>query len=290
MTSLVLKLTSDDGFTIRGMVKDGEERYSVYDFMNKLYSKAQNSSFSRVTFARLAQEKPKCNGTSTKAFQRLIADGSEHKEDILSSCQMVKFPGRGQRATPTMTVSGLCRLMNSLRGKVSKAFRDETMSVLERYLNGDKSMCVEVKENNAMGKAKSYARFAQKVQDRIKINEQRDEQLLPSTTFVYATKSAAFPGLIKIGKAEDMAKRLTSLNTSCAPAPHVVVAVAPSLNNTRDERTAHAFFAQFRREGEFFAISDDMVKDYFTNSITAQYNRELTVHMSGSEGMCLLEN
>jgi len=270
MTSLVLKLTSGDGPTIRGLItNDGEERYAVVDFMTKACNRSM--------------------ATAAKQFYRMITPDSDNKDAILALCQKHRIPGTRGGLTPTMTVSGLCRLLGMLGGKVSKAFREEATKVLERYLDGDMSMCVEVEENQAMGKAKSYARFAQKIQDRIKINEQRDELLLPSTTYVYATKSAAFPGLIKIGKAEDMAKRLTSLNTSCAPAPHVVVALAPSLNNTRDERTAHAFFAEFRREGEFFAISDDMVKDYFMNSITAQYNRELTLHVSGSEGMCLLD-
>jgi hypothetical protein len=70
----------------------------------------------------------------------------------------------------------------------------------------------------------------------------------------------------------------------------VVVALAPSFDNTRDERTAHAFFAEFRREGEFFAISENMVKDYFMNNITMQYSRELTEHVSCGEGMCLLDD
>ena len=70
----------------------------------------------------------------------------------------------------------------------------------------------------------------------------------------------------------------------------MVVALAPTFNNTRDERTAHAFFAEFRREGEFFAISDDMAKDYFMNNITALYNKELAEHMAGSEGMCLVDD
>jgi hypothetical protein len=50
-----------------------------------------------------------------------------------------------------------------------------------------------------------------------KMDEIEAIKMPPLATF---TKSPAFPGLIKIGKTEDFAKRLTQLNTACAPAPH----------------------------------------------------------------------
>ena len=98
----------------------------------------------------------------------------------------------------------------------------------------------------------------------------------PPVTYVYATKSSAFPNRIKIGKTNDVAKRLSSMNTSCAPAPHVLVAVAATFDNTRDEKMAHAFFADVRKEGEFFELTDKVVKDYFAMHITAQHELEKT--------------
>ena len=72
-----------------------------------------------------------------------------------------------------------------------------------------------------------------------------------------------------------MNARLTSLNTSCAPAPHRVVVVAPTLDSVRDERTAHEFFASRRIEGEFFNITDAEVKAYFANHITCQFHLDM---------------
>jgi hypothetical protein len=81
--------------------------------------------------------------------------------------------------------------------------------------------------------------------------------------YIYAVKSVAFPGLIKIGRTQNMKERLSQLNTSCAPAPFVVVAVSPTLDNVRDERIAHEFFSLQRREGEFFSVPELEVMDFF---------------------------
>jgi len=81
--------------------------------------------------------------------------------------------------------------------------------------------------------------------------------------FVYAVKSAAFPGLIKIGRTQNMRDRLSQLNTSCAPAPFVVVTVSQTLDYVRDERMAHDFFASQRMEGEFFSVPESEVIDFF---------------------------
>jgi hypothetical protein len=102
---------------------------------------------------------------------------------------------------------------------------------------------------------------------------------------VYATKSPAFPGLIKIGKTMDVAARVTQLNTSCAPAPHVIVAVAPTFDHDRDEKTAHAFFSSSRREGEFFELHDSDVINYFATHITPQYNAEMAQNIARLQGL-----
>lgn len=200
-----------------------------------------------------------------------------------------KLPGKGNGHTKLVSLKHAVELIMVLPGKIANKYRLKFVGIITRYLNGDTSMCIEIENNRVLGKIESYKKFAQKALFEIEAEKEKKSFLLPPTGFVYATKSAAFPGLIKIGKTNDMTKRLSALNTSCAPAPHLVVASAPTFNNTRDERTAHAFFAEFRREGEFFAISEDTVKSYFMNSIASQYNKELAVFMSGSEGMCLAD-
>jgi hypothetical protein len=60
----------------------------------------------------------------------------------------------------------------------------------------------------------------------------------------------------------------------------VLIAVAPTLNNVRDEALAHAFFASERKEGEFFEVSQEDVRAFFTNHITTQYQTELAQHIA----------
>ena len=87
--------------------------------------------------------------------------------------------------------------------------------------------------------------------------------------------SDAFPGLIKIGRTDDLNARLKALNTSCAPSPHHYVAVSQTFDNVRDEKMAHAFFESCRKEGEFFEVTVEEVQRLFHNIITLQYNKEL---------------
>lgn len=200
-----------------------------------------------------------------------------------------KMPGKGNARCKLVTFETAIELIMVLPGKIAKEYRMKFVGIITRYLNGDTSMCMEIENNRMLGKIESYKFFAQRVCLEIEADKTRKSFLWPPTGFVYATQSAAFPGLIKIGKTDDMTKRLSALNTSCAPAPHLVVALAPTFDNTRDERTAHAFFAEFRREGEFFAIFEDTVKSYFMNNIASQYNKELAEFMSASQGMCLAD-
>ena len=176
-----------------------------------------------------------------------------------------------------------------LPGKTAKKYRKKFADIIARYLDGDITMCHEISKNQKMGKMKSYLQFAEKANSEIK-NEDATRKCfeMPQVSYVYATKTSAFPGLIKIGKTINMEARLSNLNTACAPAPHVVVAVAPTFDNTRDERMAHAFFAQSRREGEFFDISEEDIKHYFAIHIIAQYNLEMMQNISTVQGSPLL--
>lgn len=212
-------------------------------------------------------------------------------EEHFSSRKFVerKMPGTGNAKTKLLAFEDAIELIMVLPGKVAKQYRLQFVDIIVRYLDGDKTLVSEIEENSAIGRIKSYTNFANKVCVQIQANRTKNAKDLPETGYVYATKSAAFPGLIKIGKADDMKKRLSTLNTGCSPAPHTIVALAPSFNSIRDERAAHAFFADFRKEGEFFELSEDVIKDYFASSISTQYNREWSEFMIGSEGMCLLD-
>ena len=102
-------------------------------------------------------------------------------------------------------------------------------------------------------------------------------KLEPETKYIYGAASEAFPGLIKIGYASSLDARMIQANVFCAPAPFKIVAHAPSMDASRDERMAHAFFADQREEGEFFRVSVEAVENFFTNCIVTMYNYEKSV-------------
>lgn len=261
MSSLLLKLADGEGQSIRGKEHEGAQYFSVYDVLSVACVKKGNS-YAKTTFSRLVQ------------------DGSEYR----NLCVYLKFPGAGQRKTPCMTIQDLLVLFKSLGAKVSHAFRDETFSILQRYLDGDDTIGTEVLENKSMGKRKSYSNFVARVAKRAKTYTDAMQHEPPAVSYIYATKSEAFPGLIKIGRACNLAARLSSLNTSCAPAPHVIVAAAPTLDCQRDEAIAHTFFSSTRKEGEFFKITQEEVRTFFQNHIMSQYQLELAQYIATVQG------
>lgn len=261
MSPLLLKLIDSGGQSVWGGIRrqeytDGNQMFSVYDTMTKWCAYRDSGA------------------TARSEFKRQISKGSEYRDVIVASCYYIKFPGRGQRETPCMTLRGLLVLANSLGDKISSAFRDETFSVLQRFLDGDTTMCAEILKNQNLGKRKSYTNFVDQVAKRAHVYTEKESQEQPPVSYVYATKSEAFPNLIKIGRTSNLAARLSSLNTSCAPAPHVVIATAMTLDSVRDEALAHTFFASTRKEGEFFEVSLEDVESFFVNHITNQYKLE----------------
>jgi len=120
MASLVLSLATTDGSTLRGKVVDNVELYSVYDFMSKACCYTHSGT--------------------TKEFSRLIADGSEHKDEVTRMCRYIQFPGRGQRLTPVMTLAGLQRLLLILGGKVAAEFRRIVDETFRRVMGGERAV------------------------------------------------------------------------------------------------------------------------------------------------------
>jgi hypothetical protein len=131
MTELVLKF-SVDSTGARGITApDGNEVFSVYDILSKAYTNKDPA------------------GTARKEFQRLISDGSPIKDEILSSCYYIKFPGQGQRETPCFTIRGLQRLFLMMKGKVAEDFRKMVEGVFSRVVGGDTSLIQTIEANAA---------------------------------------------------------------------------------------------------------------------------------------------
>ena len=188
----------------------------------------------------------------------------------------LQFPGQGQRKTPCAEAGSFLKLLKLCGGKHQEAYRIEMEQVLERYLDGDTSMCVEIQENKYMGSDAARVHFALKVEARAAEMEEEDDD--DQQGFVYGMVSEAFPDLVKIGRTSNLEKRLAQANTFCAPAPFRVVAQVPSMDTPRDERMAHAFFADQREEGEFFRVSVQAVENFFTTSMLPMYQQESGGH------------
>ncbi len=82
----------------------------------------------------------------------MIGEKSECKDEVLTLCKDLQFPGKGQRPTPTMTLSGLQRLLMLLGGKVAAEFRRIVEETFRRVMGGDRSL-IQVIEANAASNA-----------------------------------------------------------------------------------------------------------------------------------------
>lgn len=196
------------------------------------------------------------------------------KDEFFHSTKIVerRLSTHGGPKTKLISFQDAIELVMVLPGKIARKTRKQFVEIIVRYLDGDETMCQEIQKNNVIGKVESYLSFCEKLIEDV----QNYDKEPPKAGYIYATKSPAFPGLIKIGRTSCVHDRLLRLNTSCAPAPHVIVAMAPTLDMKRDEKTVHAFFSEARREGEFFQIQDDDVISYFATHIITQYNLELS--------------
>ncbi len=190
-----------------------------------------------------------------------------------------QFPGQGQRRIPVATIEASMKIIMVLPGKRAKVMRLQAADILSRYIHGKDSLIEEIITNKMIGPVAAYSNLAQKV---VLGASQYTEG--PQVSYIYGSKSDAFPGLIKIGKSAGMAPRLTTLNTSCKPKPHSIVALAPTYNAPRDEVWAHTFFSAARREGEFFEVKPEEVRAFFANHITTQFHLELSECISRVQG------
>jgi hypothetical protein len=174
-----------------------------------------------------------------------------------------QFPGNYGIEEPVITIEGAKLLTMNLYGKRVKALQVGISNMLEMYYE---------------------------------VNPQLPDQLIPAAdediiteipvfSWVYCTKSTAFPGLVKIGRTRDLSSRISSGNTFCAPAPHSFETIVPTFDSKRDEARVHKHFAEFRKQGEFFQVSVNSVQEYFSLQIMPLYQNELakTIKAIGSQ-------
>jgi hypothetical protein len=267
MSMLLLNISGEA--KVRGVVSsDGIQKFSVYDI---------------ITAA--IETKDTKNSTSRKRFACLIKEGAKSRDEILSLCEYIKFPGIGQRHTPAMTADGLLLLLTKhLQGSISHALKEEMMDILHRYLDGDMSLCEEVDQNREMGKHKSLLKFSKKVMERAHVSALKEHNQMPKLAYVYGTKTEAEPNLIKIGRSGNMFARLSSMNTSIKTKPHKIVAVVPTFDSDRDEKWAHAFFSSKHAEGEFYEVTIEELRSFFMDHIMPRYEAELARYITLVQG------
>jgi Meiotically up-regulated gene 113 len=246
IAQLAIRLTSGDKEPVRVMqMPDDSTLFSVYDVM---WNTGAYHSRDAVT----------------SAWTTLLK--SEFKEDIQLMARYLQFPGPRQRKTPCVDVCGLLKLMPHLSRKMGKAYWREAQLVLERYLDGDTSMCVDMEENKRIGGDDARALFALKVEARAaEMTDDDDDE----EGYVYGMVSDAFPGLIKIGHTRDLDRRLVEANTFCSPMPFRYVATHHTSTPRLSETHTHKHFEDLRRAGEFFEVDVSDVIAHFAHQITS---------------------
>ncbi len=207
-----------------------------------------------------------------------------HKNEVQDFISDWKFPGPGQKNQDVITLQGAMKLVMWLPGDTTKDFRSSMVNIITRYLTGDHSLIQEITDNESMGGHNSYLKFINAAGQEVKRKHTEMMEEIPATSYIYATHSPAFPGLVKIGRSKNVKARISSGNTFTAPAPHVLIAMAPTFDAMRDEKEAHDHFSNARREGEFFELSHKEAKKYLSSVIKALHDQELEEFSSGEKG------
>ena len=97
-------------------------------------------------------KKDKTYAAAKSKWDRLVADDSEYKDELLSLTVMIKVRHHTNGTffeTPAMTVIGLKILMFILGGKVAAEFRRTVDIFFTRFIAGDESLVVEIRANAA---------------------------------------------------------------------------------------------------------------------------------------------
>ena len=163
-----------------------------------------------------------------------------------------------------MTLKEIMLLINALNSGTAVVFRQRFMAIIQRYVEGDTTLFVEIDENKAMGvEAATGKLLAECHADAIQAEEEEETR----EGFIYGAVSDAFPGHIKIGFTYDLQQRLADANTFCALKPFHMAVTARTTYPRRAEARAHARFAPYRRAGEFFEMQVDELQRYMMEAV-----------------------
>jgi hypothetical protein len=132
----LVKLMADEG--VRGELNDDNPALSLFSTIDCI----QHS----------ANKKDKTQKAAKAKWDRLVAEDSEFKDELLSQTVMMKVHNISNGIlieTPAMTVIGLKILLFILGGKVAMEFRRTVDSFFTRFIAGDESLVKEIRANAA---------------------------------------------------------------------------------------------------------------------------------------------
>ena len=187
--------------------------------------------------------------------------------DTHQKLSLKKLSGNGKWPVKLVTFEHAIELIMVLPGPAAKAFRLQACDILKRFFAGDQTLHAEVDYNASIGLVAACEAF---LSDAL-VSAKRKREVDPEIGYVYGSVSEAFPNLIKIGYTHNLDSRLCSMNTSCAPLPHRFVAVAPTYYPARDERMAHAYFADRHEVKEFYHVTAEELQAFFNRYSAPEY-------------------
>lgn len=179
--------------------------------------------------------------------------------DVFYQCGIFRFKGPDQKDSTLVTVEAAYKLIMALPGENATSMRLKLIN----------SLLAKIKE---LGQEKSLGTI---LTEKLDEHVQGVKSKPPATEYIYAMVSKAFPGLIKIGRAADITKRMRSLNAAVAPKPFGLVAATPTLNSERDEKRVHDFFKDRHEAADFFRVSAGEVAKFFNTEIYVTYSEEV---------------
>ena len=193
--------------------------------------------------------------------------GDIWRQDVnakLKARLMFKLWAFHQKPIAVMPLKDIMLLINALNSGTAVVFRQRFMAIIQRYVEGDTTLFVEIDENRAMGvEAATGKLLAECHADAIQAEEEEEIR----EGFIYGAVSDAFPGHIKIGFTYDLQQRLADANTFCALKPFHMAVTARTTYPRRAEARAHARFAPYRRAGEFFEMQVDELQRYMMEAV-----------------------
>ena len=190
-------------------------------------------------------------------------------QEIDSDSIVFWFPGQGNKDGKLLSIESSYKLIMIIPGTNAARMRVRLL----------KSLMAKLSE---MGEEKAVATILE-LSLKEHVEELEDDP--PQTEFVYAIATDAFPGLVKIGRTNDISTRLCSLNTAVSPMPFYIVAIAPTLDSHRDEAKAHEHFQDCRVAGEFFRVSKEDVSKWLQGHILQVFNLEIQNPMLAENNM-----